>query len=363
MELEREVKRERLALEKTFLRQVQTLIEEKGSENVAGYQQLMCLCAPTDRDDVVVDETAHDDTVQPIFTTQIDDSNYYSQEPDKISVTEEVGGKKSNTKSKDKQCAAEKGMKNSKKSKDFIQRNIKLASLASETIALTIEEKKRLEELLDNDSDLLIGDNPFSTPIIKDGGFCFSIEEQKTLESIDERLKEFVPVDEYETILSQSQSSISLSEQSVKSCTTTSTSTGNEQIDELTRGGVDVKSVPDVECGEQVLREEHQKRTMVQRLNDIERKLQELRNNIDGSSEEGVTACTIDPDLLRQLLDTNSRLTSSSKSICESFRTNSIIYDNEDDIDICSIVSQSLTITSVEDDVESESTAEVIVNS
>ena len=76
---------------------------------------------------------------------------------------------------------------------------------------------------------------------------------------------------------------------------------------------------------------------MVQRLCDIEKRLQELRfeatTPTSGDDDLDSTTTTprsqqqgrlIDPDLLRSLLDVDSRLTSESRSICDSVRTNSV---------------------------------------
>jgi len=202
--------------------------------------------------------------------------------------------------------------KKSKKDKnktDFIRRNIHLASHFNETVALTDEEKKRLEELLSDDTDLLIGENPFSTPAIKDDGFRFSIDDQKLIEDIDLQLKEFLSEEEYNSaMLSESQTTVS-------SMTSTRFEEEFASVEGLAA------------CGEKVLNEGHDQRNMVQRLNAIEEKLQQLRLTADSPTYE-----KIDPDLLRSLLNVDSRMTSDSRSICDSARTNSeICFEGDED--------------------------------
>ena len=294
---EREVKRERFALEKDFQTQIQTLIQEKGVENVVGSQQLLSLCAATD---FKPNEDFDDDFANPIFSTQIDSQFYEKRNsPPQSNDQKEDTESDSNTDKKNRK---------DKNKTDFIKRNINLASHFNETVALTDEEKKRLEELLCDDTDLLIGENPFSTPAIKDDGFRFSIEDQKLIEDIDLRLKEFLSEEEYNSaMLSESQ-------------TTVSSMTSTTHFDE------EITSVENLAtCGEKVLNEGHDQRNMMQRLNAIEEKLQQLRLTADSPSYE-----KIDPDLLRSLLNVDSRMTSDSKSICDSVRTNSEICFDDD---------------------------------
>ncbi|XP_066922511.1 fibrous sheath-interacting protein 1-like [Clytia hemisphaerica] len=291
IEKEREVKRERFALERDFQTQIQTLIQEKGLENIVGSQQLLSLCAATD---LKPNEDCDDDFTNQIFSTQIDSQFYEKRNSSSQSndLSEDVEDD-SNT---------EKKSKKDKNKTDFIRRNIHLASHFNETVALTDEERKRLEELLSDDTDLLIGENPFSTPAIKDDGFRFSINDQKLIEDIDLQLKEFLSEEEYNSaMLSESQ-------------TTVSSMTSTRFDEEFTS----VEGL--AACGEKVLNEGHDQRNMVQRLNAIEEKLQQLRLTADSPTYE-----KIDPDLLRSLLNVDSRMTSDSRSICDSVRTNSEI--------------------------------------
>lgn len=318
IETEREVKRERFALEKDFQRQIHRLIDEKGVENVIGSQQLLSLCAATDlKEESINQDIDNDDFPHPIFTTQID-SEFYK---DGDGNCTEVQSPEDEVRSTDSPRSSTKGDKQKiyKQRVDFIKRNINLASQYNETVALTDEEKNRLEELLADDNDLLIGENPFSTPAIKDDGFRLSLENQQQMEDIDTRLRDFLSEDEYNSnILGESQSSTSIHSLQEDRSLLTLTDKNHE-------------------CGEKVLNDGVAQRNMVQRLCDIEKRLQELRfeatTPTSGDDDLDSTTTTprsqqqgrlIDPDLLRSLLDVNSRLTSESRSICDSVRTNSV---------------------------------------
>ena len=287
------MKRERVALERDFHKQVQTLIEEKGVENIVGSQQLLSLCAPV--------EIGNDDEyIDSIFATQID-SEFYKDHSASNDGSDETGNSKLNCEGKRKDGDEQKNKTN------FIRRNIDLASHANEVIALTDEEKRRLDELLADDNDLLIGENPFSTPVLKNDGFQFSIDDKKTLDDIDERLKNFLSEDEFNSgILSQSQTSIA-----------SSVPNHEEYV---------LPNEQNTQCGEKVLNEGQSQRGMVHRLCEIEKKLQKLRINVDSPTFE-----KIDPDLLRSLLEVDSRMTSDSKSICDSVMSCSNYGDDDDE--------------------------------
>ena len=328
IETEREVKRERFAVEKDFQRQIQRLIDEKGVENVVGSQQLLSLCAATDLKEETINQD--DDFPSPIFATQIDSEFYKDNgENQKAQRSSENQHRARSSTDSPRSATTKDGEQQEKKKVDFIKRNINLASQYNETVALTEEEKKRLEELLADDNDLFIGENPFTTPAIKDDGFRLSLENQKQMENIDEKLRDFLSEDEYNSnILGESQSSTSIhSLQEDRSLTNTD------------------HAETHVECGEKVLNDGVAQRNMVQRLCDIEKRLQELRLEAttptsDNEDSDSTTTTPrshqqgrlIDPDLLRSLLDVDSRLTSESRSICDSVRTNSVAcFDGDDD--------------------------------
>ena len=307
LEREKEVKHERRLLEKEFRMQVESLIKEKGIEKVCGSQQLLSLCASTDKSGL------HDD-IEPIFTTQI--GFEYYQENDNVP--------KDNSTEKEHDSQFSPNEKKQKKSKDFIKRNIQLAAQASETIPLTDEERTRLEELLADDFDLLLVENPFSVPSISTDGYNFSSEEKETLADINAKLKELIPVEEYNyAILDRNDPSVD----------------GTDLVSEISvtprSSKINFSDPSEVACGEKVLQEEHDERTTIHRLKDIEERLHEIYTSQDEEDESE----TIDPDLLRHLLDVNSRLTSSSVSICETVQSQSELLT---DLDLFSVGSQSL---------------------
>ena len=185
---------------------------------------------------------------------------------------------------------------------------------------LTDEEKRRLDELLADDSDLLMVDNPFTNnnAVGAHVGFQFSEDEQTALRNIDAQLKEFIPSEEYSITVGEDASfDDSLSTHSkMTTCTE-----GMESM--YLRAN----------CGEQVLQEGGDERRDVCRLRDIEARLKHLQTIEDMEESEGsVCGGRLDPDMLRRLLDVDSRLTSDSVSICESLRSKSstVVYDVDD---------------------------------
>ena len=381
METEREVKRERFALERNFQQQIKQLIHEKGVENVVGSHQLLSLCATSEadqhrRESLMMEDVG--DFTDPIFTTQIDSqfydrgrnssSNSKTQLPDNID--DEIG---STTSDNDKGQSGDK--KRSKKKVDFIKRNVNLASHFNETVALTDEEKARLEELLSDENDLLIGENPFSTPSLrKEDGFQLSLENQEHMEEIDSKLRDFLTEDEYNVnILGESLSS-SVGLHSLQGDHLNSAAEVRKETILLSmKGGAQdawgtIGNNAEL-CGEAVLNERITQRNMVQRLCDIEKRLKELRvgassptstccdDNVDYDDDgnllnEHRVAATIDPDLLRALLDVDSRLTSDSKSICDSVRTNSVVcYDGGAESDYDDVRSVISVVTAASNDI------------
>lgn len=302
---EKEVKRSRYSLQRQFQSEVAELIQERGANKVCGSQQLIHLCAVTDRPEEI-DEF---NDSQNIFHTQID-AEFYKDNADSTAVgNEEI-------------LLSELGSKQekSKKSKDFVKRNIQLASHAQELIPLTEEEKKRLDELLADSGDLFMVENPFSTPSITLSPYQFSNEESRNLELIDKQLNELVLVDDFTLFLD--------SDGNTKESNKTSSFSDFDVMSENCN-----IVVGDSKCGEQVLQNEHDERTVALRLDNIEARLAEIR-----LSEGNETSRLIDPDLLRKLLDVDSRLTSDNVSICDSINSRASIYN-----DVNSVPTESMS--------------------
>ena len=312
MEIEKEVKRSRRAVEQEFQSQVAKLIQEKGADKVCGSQKLLYLCASSDRSEYAED----DDIIEPIFPTQID-AEHYKDKSDDIPISNPLTER--TPENRDATENGEKLEKKSKKGRDFVKRNIQLASQAQELIPLTDEEKKRLDELLADDSDLLLVENPFSAPSTSISGYQFSNEELVTLEKIDTQLKQLIPIDEFTLAIGDSQ----LNE--VQKHDDSWSRDGGESSS--TRYGEIV--IPEGKCGEYVLQEGYDERTVICRLRNIEEKLAQLQFNEEGGAES-----LIDPDLLRKLLDVDSRLTSGSISICDSLRSKSVLYSDIGDTSV-----------------------------
>ncbi|XP_002730798.2 uncharacterized protein LOC100375256 [Saccoglossus kowalevskii] len=93
---------------------------------------------------------------------------------------------------------------------DFIQRNIQLASDAGSLIAMTDDEKKRLEDLLadvemlkeDDDDNENADVNPFQLKVAPGFGFQPDQNDAKTLQDIDARLQTLLPKEDFESICS-----------------------------------------------------------------------------------------------------------------------------------------------------------------
>jgi len=301
-EKEKEVKQSRRIAEKEFQSQVAQLIQEKGADKVWGSQQLLYLCASSDK----VEHGEMDDIIEPIFPTQID-IEYYKDRVDSIPN----GTTKADSKVKDTQNEEKTDIKQ-KKEKDFVKRNVGLASHAQELILLTDEERKRLDELLADDTDLLMVENPFSSSDTSISGYQFSNEEKNVLEKIDSQLKELVPSDELTLAIVDSQLNVDNSNFRDSSSGRESLITSNEE-------GV----ICEPKCGENVLQKCYDERMVLCRLRDIDSKLKYIQCN-----EERAEA-PLDPDLLRKLLDVDSRLTSHSVSICESLLSNTASCCND----------------------------------
>ncbi|CAH1792355.1 unnamed protein product [Owenia fusiformis] len=210
-----------------------------------------------------------------------------------------------------------------KKKKDFLKRNIELASDAANTIAMTDDEKKHLEELL-TDIDALpdlpeevdnstIDSNPFAVTVHPGEGYMPEETDIRRLTSIDSRLKELLPPEDFEQINS------------------TPRSTNSQQSHLFTR--TDLRSSQEVEkLGERALQEGKDNRDIKQRLNDIELELQNLTSAVELEIESPALSEVQLQDLLDQCSRTMSRVTIETNSLVQSPRSQassrSSIYEN-----------------------------------
>ncbi|XP_019643800.1 PREDICTED: fibrous sheath-interacting protein 1-like [Branchiostoma belcheri] len=223
------------------------------------------------------------------------------------SVTGAAGGKEDQRRrrrAKKKTSSKEEGSTDKEKP-DFIKRNIQLASDANSLIAMTDDEKKRLEELLENidtEEDNQAGDtpvNPFQLSLVPGTGFTPEEDDIKALRDIDSKLQVLLPPHDYESICSSPRNY-------------------NIQNDELFQM-TDLRSSLDVmQLGERVLRDTRQVRDQQHRLHDIERELEELQTQVEQEMESPSLSEFQLQALLDQCAQVSSRATSETQSLQES---------------------------------------------
>ncbi|XP_078593682.1 fibrous sheath-interacting protein 1-like [Branchiostoma floridae x Branchiostoma japonicum] len=192
-----------------------------------------------------------------------------------------------------------------KEKPDFIKRNIQLASDANSLIAMTDDEKKRLEELLENidtEEDSQAADtpvNPFQLALVPGTGFTPEEDDMKALRDIDSKLQVLLPPHDYESICS----------------TPRNFDIQNDELFQMT----DLRSSLDVmQLGERVLRDTRQVRDQQHRLQDIERELEELQTQVEQEMESPSLSEYQLQALLDQCAQVSSRATSETQSLQES---------------------------------------------
>lgn len=183
------------------------------------------------------------------------------------------------------------------KEQNFVKRNIELAADAGSLIPMTEAEKKRLEELLSDETDLLMVENAYVEGLTLPAGEGFTLDSQSlvSLADIDSKLQDLVPQVEMDLLASH---------ESWKSITDSKTSSH------------DAESVKDVEklgLGERILGEDKEMREMKRRLVAIEADLQALYRDDNNESEVGLS-----DEILAKLIGDSSRTTSYSNTISES---------------------------------------------
>ncbi|KAK2553948.1 Fibrous sheath-interacting protein 1 [Acropora cervicornis] len=224
--------------------------------------------------------------VTPVFATQLsfapsDCSNMHSPsdrctEQD-IDEVQSKSSKKTPRKKKGNKARAK------EKEQNFVKRNIELAADAGSLIPMTEAEKKRLEELLSDETDLLMVENAYVEGLTLPAGEGFT------------KLQDLVPQVEMDLLASH---------ESWKSITDSKTSSH------------DAESVKDVEklgLGERILGEDKEMREMKRRLVAIEADLQALYRDDNNESEVGLS-----DEILAKLIGDSSRTTSHSNTISES---------------------------------------------
>lgn len=317
IKMEKEAKADRKRLEENWQLEIKGFIEWCGeNKSKPVIQQFLALTnGLSDHRPIEEDE----DDMRPLFQTEVlsdfveasGNDESFDQDNSMESMRERKipkgGSHENDSNFKDSETGgvnAKKGKKLSKK--NFIKRNIVLAAHANEIISLTEKEQERLDQLLADDSDLLLIDNPFSK---KDNnkpssGYELDDNAKKALTEIDEQLKCLVPQSDFQSIcFSPIGESEILTERSTPS--EFSERTGNND---------------GVKYGDENLIQVKNYREMQQRLQQIEFELKKMGNIEEHESQ--LNTPRISNGLLRQLIEVDSRLTSSALSILDSARSN-----------------------------------------
>ncbi|XP_073229612.1 fibrous sheath-interacting protein 1-like isoform X1 [Porites lutea] len=307
LQREKDVKTHRRRLEKKWreeISQLDQLREQEGHGKMElGVGHALALGPPTDDNQPDDIESV---PVTPLFATQPLSHDHLPSPSDRgISSScdswaeqdiDDVESKNS------KKSRGRKGSKHSKtkgKEQNFVKRNIELAADAGNMIPMTEAEKKRLEQLLSDETDLLMVENAYS----EDGlslpageGFTLDSESVTSLANIDRKLHDLVPEEEMDLL------------------TTEETWKPLRDLDQLSEDASSVKVDADTTgLGERILREEKEMREMKRRLLAIEADLQALyRENGEESTE-----VTLSGEILQKLIGRSSRTTSRSTTVSE----------------------------------------------
>ncbi|XP_074657866.1 uncharacterized protein LOC141910892 [Tubulanus polymorphus] len=282
MKREKEVKRDRLRLQKRLREELDALKTDGGkkepkeeSTNTAKFLALEP--PPSHNEGVTLDSGDESPPVTPVFRTQPPDTDTNTTTNSQTSTNKPNSSRKSNN-STGRQTDTSLGGsslgsrasntdRKKHRKKDFIKRNIKLASDAGNVIAMTDDEKNRLEDLLkdvdrieDIPEEHTDRDAMLDIALPPGIGFRPEINEEHHLKDIDNRLKALLPPEEFSVYAAQ------VTVNPLNHCLFTRTDVRNVDIDEL---------------GEQALKETKEQREMRIRLEQIEADLAELSQHKD----------------------------------------------------------------------------------
>jgi len=306
---EKDVKTHRRQLEKIWreeINQLDQLREQEGHGKIElGVGHVLALGPPTGENQP---DEFNSVPVTPLFATQPNEHDSISSPSDRgISSScdswaeqdiDEVESKNS------KKSRKRKGSKQSKgkgKEQNFLKRNIELAADAGNVIPMTEAEKKRLEELLSDETDLLMVENAYSEGLSLPAGEGFTLDSESlaSLAEIDSKLQDLVPQEEIDLLASP------VSWKPAREL---------EHPDHPSQdGGSSVRDVDSIGLGERILREEKEMREMKKRLLAIETELQALYRETGEESEAGLS-----DEILAKLIGSSSRTTSRSTTVSES---------------------------------------------
>ncbi|KAH3847817.1 uncharacterized protein LOC127873703 [Dreissena polymorpha] len=331
---EREVKRDRILLERRIRREIEELHKTKKDEYkevMNNEQKFLALELPQRHNEGV--RVPDEFTGEEVFATQLNEDDYpclggrAPRQNRGAGRSQKRGGEGSGSEDGSGSRAGASSVttdsterQRGRKGKDFIKRNKELAADANNLIAMTEEEKRRLDDLLADmdtlpdiaDNMHLDENNPFQIAVKPGDGFIPDEDELRSLTSIDSRLKELLPPEDYASIASSSLSHVP------KNSLFTRTGVKHE---------VDWKS-----RGERALFQNAEQREMNERLQAIEMELAKLKN----PDELELETPRLNPDQLHDLIDqcvtslSMSRMTFTSESRSSFTDTESLISHNLD---------------------------------
>lgn len=326
---EKEVKRDRILLQRR-LREELSMIKREGRteprEEQTNTMKFMALTLPPSHNQgVYVDEPSP--PVTPVFhQTQIPDDLRKKHrgslpstgrgDEDSVNVEGSLPGTHtedgSTIYSDNTRGSGKSKSKNRSKnvSKDYIQRNIELAADASNAIAMTDDEKKRLEDLLvdldrvpeafpEQPVAIERPPNPYQIVLTSGEGFRPTPLEMQRLDAIDTRLKALMPAEDFQAIASPRSSQHTFSDYDLSS-----NASRTEQL------------LQDVDrLGEEALKEPKEYRHLDERLKEIEEELQKLTSVVEFEIESPSMSSQQLEDLLSMCSRTMSRATAETESI------------------------------------------------
>ena len=314
VKLEKEAKAERKRMEKDWQLEIKDFVQGCGeNKSKPVIQQFLALTNGLSDPRPLEEEF----DVKPLFQTEVetefDLSSCKNESHDNNQESKHCGEKRNSASQPDNDLRDEgkerlnSGKSEKSRKRNFIRRNIALAAHANEIVSLTESEQHRLDELLSDDSDLLLIENPFSknnhhkVP----SGYELDEDSKRALTDIDEKLRCLVPQSDYQSIcFSPVTDDQILTDRTIN-------------LSETSEKGEDASVT---KYGDKNLKKEKHYREIQQRLQDIELELKKM-DQLEAYESQSTTP-RISNDLLRQLLEVDSRLTSSALSILDSARSN-----------------------------------------
>ncbi|XP_070181686.1 fibrous sheath-interacting protein 1-like [Littorina saxatilis] len=298
---EKEVKRDRILLERRIREEINAMqangnFQKEIKTNTDRY--LALALPPSHNQGVIVDEPP----VTPVFQTQVNEHDLEERRQKGAAA----GSSRSSAKNRQKSASSSRtdGTSSSvdanesrsrslgrrrRRRKDFIKRNKELAANANEHIAMTDDEKKRLQELLsdvdglpeiqEEGFDSPMDENPYQMVIKPGEGYVPSDTDLRSLTAIDERLQSIMPEEQFRSIAS-------------------SVLSHAPQQRLFTRVGAR-SEVSFEEYREKALMETEEEREVTTQLKEIEERLSHFHNTQNSQSETSV----LSEEQLDDLLD------------------------------------------------------------